>query len=170
MAMKEPIILSVDPGSKACHYSIVRPGPPGRVVFVTCGEVASDPAEFAALIRRCVTDHEITHFAIEWVFGYSHGKERSAALIETNGEAGTLRGIAYAEGFTALRVPAVNWRRSLVANGTADDAVIKRAVTALVVGLPTRTNEHVRDALGLGVVAMRWVNPRVEGGWLVKGV
>jgi hypothetical protein len=42
----------------------------------------------------------------------------------------------------------------------AKDAVIKLAVERLVTGLPSRTNVHVRDALGLAVVAS----------WILRGL
>ena len=159
-------VLAFDPGPTRTAWGALSPLAHGTAcTFVGGGVVPSTLEELGAL---CAQYRDAAVMAIEAV-GLAHRVEARHALIQTAHVAGLLEGLIRAEfpRVVAVLLTAVQWRRALTGRGNANDASIKRVVCASVRGMPARTNCHVRDALGLAVVAA-W-NTRLRGGTEQRG-
>jgi Holliday junction resolvasome RuvABC endonuclease subunit len=110
--------------------------------------------------RALFAEHQPAVVAVEVPDGFVHAKYRGPTLLATARVAGGLAWLAEGETLRVIELPAAAWRQTLVGRPHAKDAVIKLAVERLVTGLPARTNVHVRDALGLAIVAS----------WILRGL
>lgn len=156
--MLDSTVLAFDPGPTSTGFAVVATVAVGNVrrhTYVDGGQCSSTPEGFAAVLEAFPG----VRVAIEQVAGYAYEQARSAQLIATARVGGLLEGLARSDGRAVQTIAAGQWRKSLCGRSSADDATIKRAVGVFVVGLPKRTNVHVRDALGLAVVAS-WVTRR----------
>jgi len=153
-------LLAIDPGEKACGFAIVRLEGP-RTRWLGGGKIDATRAGFqnllnGALLTRCLGADVV---ALEDVSGFIHEPFRGPHLLAT---AKVLGGIAWEcerEGLRVVELTARAWRKTLCGKANASDGVIADAVRANVVDMPTSSNEHVRDALGLAIVA----------GWVARG-
>lgn len=166
------ILLAIDPGSKRAGYARVKVEPLGqRCHFLDAGMM---PSTRDALLGY-LAEHAVDAGAVERPAGFAFELSRVGALLETSYAAGLMSGVLqahaqetgrvgeYKTGVPVLELSAQVWRRELCGShreraekrGSAGDAEVRRFVEHFVRGLPKRTNEHVRDALGLALVAAR---------------
>lgn len=155
------IILAFDPGTNSTGWAVVdvRGGRslslPITTTFFDAGNIPSEPDAIEAVIGT--TSGAI--IAIEKLEGGafvnpSRGAQALVSnLLASSNVAGMIRGLAYAHRRTIVEMSAKAWRKLVCGNGSATDPMIKSAVMRLVHGLPTRTNVHIRDAVGLGLGA-----------------
>lgn len=145
-------VLAFDPGTKKSGWCLLeRVG--RRIAFRGCGEVASGRVEVEAFIGAWPTVHLV---AVETPDGYVHEHQRGAHLLETRGVAERMVMAARALGKPVVELSAQRWRRMLGLGGfgTPGDTAVKGALRVLVADFPKRSNVHVRDAMGLGWVAL----------------
>lgn len=157
------IILGIDPGPTECGWMSLasardRVGP---WRFDNCGNAES---KYAA-IRELLDEVQPNVLAVERPKWQDHGRDPVATraiasnLIETNY---VVARIVAMVGVIVVEIPAQTWRLGLLRDRAAKDAQIKRALQALVPGLPTRTNAHERDAGGVALAAARLIERRQE--------
>lgn len=164
MNSSHPItMMSFDPGSKHTRWAILT-GDQHTQQYVTSGTEASDPQSLADLIQTAMLEHDITHWAVETMGRFAPNPKIMLSLLETGQVSGVLIGLATATGKPVFTLSAnapkgkVSWRTMLcgVRDGThAGDATVQAYLKMVLPSLPASTNVHVRDAAGLGVVAMR---------------
>jgi Holliday junction resolvasome RuvABC endonuclease subunit len=142
-------LLAIDPGPSRSYWALVEVG--ARPRYVDSGWCESTLEDVDRLFRS----REVDHIALEQVAGYAYEAKRTAQLIATSRVEGMIGAGAYSFRVPLVEVAASTWRKALCGKGNADGHAIARALATWVVGMPTRTNEHVRDALGLAVVACR---------------
>ena len=146
------IVLGVDPGSSASGWARVDVrggnGLPVTVTYVSSGNALSKPSSLSPLMDGAdVVGCE----KLEGVTYPAKGPGIVSALIASSYVAGLVSGIAAARGIRCIDMPAVQWRRIVIGKPNANDALVKDVVHRLVIGLPKRTNVHVRDALGVAL-------------------
>ena len=154
------IVIGFDPGSHSCGWSRidVRGSAPDPVVctFLEGGSVNSAWFDVDHLLRALAADHNGTLVAIEWLEGIAYPCKHAnvvSGLIASAAAAGIVEGTARAMGLNTSRVPAVKWRGLVCGRPNANDALVKAALEARVVGMPKRSSVHVRDAIGCAVGA-----------------
>ena len=99
---------------------------------------------------RCVV-------AVEVPGGYVHEKCRGPELLETAFQAGRIFSAAQALGVRCFRATADEVRRALYGKRSGKlmkaDAAVAAALPLFILGLPKRTNVHVRDSLAVAHAA-----------------
>ena len=140
-------LLSLDPGPTSSGYARVRLVGP-RVTYVSSGRVSSDLNQLERLF-----DPELDAVAVETPKGYVFSPARGAQLLATARIAGALAWMAQARHLRLVELSAGEWRKALCGRATADDHRVADAVAANVIDCPAKSNVHVRDALGLALVA-----------------
>lgn len=157
-------ILGIDPGPAESGWMTIWQRAKG-LQFANSGNVDSKRRAFTELLD--VEKPDV--IAIERPKWQDHGRNAVATraiasnLIETNYVVARFAEIAVARGIKLLEIPAQTWRLGLLRSRSPSDAQIKRVVVALVLGLPTRTNAHERDAGGVAIAALRVVGTKAEG-------
>lgn len=141
-------VLGVDPGPSHCGWGVVeRAERNGRARFVAGGRIPSDNES----LRRLVGDPglSVDVVAIEQPSGFIFERARGAQVMATRGVADAIAMAAETLGRKVVQLTANQVRRSLCgpSNGIPGDRAVKMAVGLYVVGLPAKTNSHVRDAL-----------------------
>lgn len=152
-ALPTPIrVLGFDPGSKQCGWSLADCTGP-RPIYLDGGECAATWEETGDIMSRCAP----TMIAIESIVIYGASDDRHTfrmkALAETAYVAGLIHGAARSRALWVTELAARDWRKRLIGSPHSTDARIKSTLQVLVANLPKRTNEHVRDALGLAIAA-----------------
>lgn len=154
-------ILAFDPGSRFSGYAHVWCDG-ARVRYQSAGQIE---AEYGALARVLYATSAVpgaarTLVAVERPTGFVHDPVRGAHLMATSNVAGGTAWASRALGFEVIEVAPATVRKAVLgkrAGGRHEkgevDRLIKEALPGLVLGLPKRTNEHVRDALALAVAA-----------------
>lgn len=138
------LILGVDPGPTRSGWALVDTATPrkGTVQFLFAGH--AELSSGIGLVRSDV-------IAIERPRWFARDIN-PAHVVDT----------AYVAGYLAGRHPgavelaAQDWKRKLGLRPNANDAAVRSVVERFVVGLPKRTNVHVRDALGIAL-AVAWM-------------
>lgn len=158
MADRVRRVIAFDPGPTTCGYAIAEHGRDAgnRVRFLAGGEVSSDAAMLGQTLG-CGAG--VDAVCVETPAGYVYEKFRGPTLIETARVAERIAILAGVRGTRVVQMSAAQWRKALCSKANADDKRIKRAVQMVTTDLPSRTNEHLRDALGLAIVVL-W-NPRL---------
>jgi Holliday junction resolvasome RuvABC endonuclease subunit len=151
-------VLAWDPGIAVSYYALLESGRDSgnRVRFLDGGKVSSD---LDSLSGRLEGVGNVACVAVETPRGFIYQHARGAALLETRGVAERIAIAAQVMGHTVVQMPATEWRKALCGKGNASDDQIKRMVQMVTVNLPTRSSEHVRDAIGLACMVL-W-NPRL---------
>lgn len=137
-------ILAFDAGPRKTGWSLVSMGPTPIVLSV--GEVASHPEDLAALVAETAP----AHVGIEVIKGYAFAQARTAMLMATSEVAGIIQGLAFAAKCGMTFFSAREWRAIIVGVPAPSDAEVAAALAGLVV-LPSRTNAHHRDAVGVAL-------------------
>lgn len=161
-------VLAFDPGKhlgfSVIHYhrADIRP------LFLNGGEISPTPEVIGEVFERYVQRGDLV--AIE---GEEPGKAKPAHKIRKGGRvvdisgplqdmmrvAGLIQGIAVGRGCDVVWMPARKWRRALTGRANASDQLVATKLPLFVGGLPVKTNEHLRDAIGVGYGALmqaRW--------------
>ncbi|WP_394849608.1 hypothetical protein LZC95_19425 [Pendulispora brunnea] len=145
-------IAAFDPGPRWTGFACVTmhggAGRPVRFVYREGRKMESTPEQ----INWCFA-LGVDLVAVESVDGVPYEDVRAAKLMETNGVARAIEWLALGRGLPVERLSARAWRSPLCGRGNASDDQIARVVALHIRELPRRTNVHVRDALGLAVVA-----------------
>lgn len=167
-------VVAFDPGPTECGWAIVQAGAAamrGMVAFVEGGKVDSKMAELLAVVRRAVRGEVQPLVALEAPSGFifESGSKRGEGhgaigkqLLATAMVAGEIKGLVRTPGrdLPLVAVNAATWRRAVCGRNNADNHLVEAAVSRLTIGLPKRTNNHLRDAVGLAIFAS-W-NPRLS--------
>jgi Holliday junction resolvasome RuvABC endonuclease subunit len=160
-ATAQRLCLSWDPGPTRSAFAIVSEGARGMSVFVNAGLLKSDD-HYAIQAKLAEAAHAGAIVAVE-IPTALHPRAgasvanllaRSKQLLATSRVAATIAADARGMGLKVIELPASKWRHAITRKSNASDAVIKRAVTMYCAGLPARSNAHVRDAIGLGLVTL----------------
>lgn len=156
--------ISIDPGSTEISWALLEDiagAQIGRARLIGCG---TRPATIAGL-RDIVTGAcpRIDVLAVERPKGYIHEHARGAALLDTANVAGGIAWVAPLLGIArVVEMSKAEWTPKLVGiprvrgkfAGQAGDVAVNAALPRWVEGLPKRSNQDVRDAIGLGVVVL----------------
>ena len=153
------VILGFDPGSKRSAYGLIevagtRAQP--RFSFLATGDIESSGPAADEFFARCAPLQASAGqiVAVEVVQGKIYGDKGAgiaADLFECKGADAMLCENVRWRGIHLVRLPAVRWRKAVANNAHATDPEIKAAVARLLRGLPERTNNHGRDALGIAI-------------------
>lgn len=162
-------VLALDPGVHL-GWAVVRQGLGNcRPAYEAGGEIPGTLEAIVELYDEFIEpfdylDHKLV-IAIEHVVGKAHkvrkgGREVdiSDALQASAHVAGIARGLAHRRErvFGVVMLAAKVWRAALTGSGQASDANIAAGLKVMLGGMPTLSNKHQRDAMGLGWhVAMR---------------
>lgn len=163
------IILGIDPGPAECGWMSIEndedaPARSGPWHAHNCGKVASRHVAISKLLAE-IRPNVVALERPKW---QDHGRNPLATraiasnLIETNYVVGRIASMVRASDRSLLEIPAQTWRLGLLSVRAPSDAQIKRAVQALLEGLPTQTNAHERDAGGVALAAARLIERRQE--------
>lgn len=150
-------ILAFDPGPKSIGYALVERAVT-RVRFLSGGEIASD-YDALRVVLGAFDPAARPVVAVERPNGFIYETFRGPTVVSTSNVAGGLAWASRAHGHEVIEVPPTTVRTVLLgkrkvggAPGAVDRA-IKEVLPGLVLELPARTNEHVRDALALAIAA-----------------
>jgi Holliday junction resolvasome RuvABC endonuclease subunit len=152
-------VVAFDPGPTWTGFAVLdvignRPS------YVEAGRIESTVDAVCSVLVEHGAGH-VARIAVEVVDArYGIAGPRGAALIDTNGIAVGIVWACRMLRYDVDPMPAPVWRKALLGKATAGDDAVKLAVQRLVVGWPTRSNAHARDAAGLGVVASWRVRAR----------
>lgn len=160
-----PSVLSVDTGPTRSGWALLAPPASRRekVRVLDYGMLESES------LWTLLQEYPLAWLAIETPVLIHPGKDakpavlraRGKQLLATKGVASQLAGMALGRQRPYLECPATQWRAMLCGSPTAANARIQSTVSVFLERLP-RTNEHVRDAIGLGLVALR-IDPNRPG-------
>lgn len=170
-------VLAVDPGPTWMGWAVLRVeySPGVRCTFLRGGRSLCDRATFADVLARELNDAMAAegspplHLVVETPAGYAFIPARVPHLLSTAWVAGGMAWLAEWRGLRVARITAQQVRKVLAGKANADDSLVKITVRGHVFGAPTNTNDHVYDALAVGVVGA-WslvgqvVLPEVHGG------
>ncbi len=146
-------VLAFDPGEHSTGWCLLESAiTRGFARYLDGGNVESTKSAFRTLIATIEPTRTIC--AIEAPSGHIHEHVRGAALLATARVAGWIGGIAFSQEAKTIEVSASKWRLAICGKTNPSDAIVKLAVSRYTVGMPARSNAHVRDALGCGIVAM----------------
>lgn len=155
-------ILAIDPGSTTSAWLLAR-REGARVRYLTSGTCASKPGEFLRVIDTVATllkqpAHDaLAAIALEVAEGMVFQPYRGPALLATAEMVGVVTAIAHDIDVPVVRMTANAVRKVLVGKASSPkkglmDKLIADAVAANVIGWPSTSNVHVRDAAALSVV------------------
>jgi len=141
-------ILGIDPGpTDGAHgWALLRMAG-ARPRYLRGGHDA-----LSVVLAQVVALPAGSRVAVETPEGYVWHKARGKALLSTATAAGYFAGRARAQGLALVTPSAQVWRRAVCGKGTVGDADVALVVKRLVDGIP-RTNAHVRDAIGVALLA-----------------
>jgi len=161
------LALAWDPGPTRSAWAIVGEGPGGLGSYVGSGVVLSADvdgwrgrlawaAESVAVVGVEVPE------ALHPRAGASLGNlfARSRQLLATARVAATIAAEGRVKGLQVLELSAGKWRHALTGRNNASGERIRGAIGLYCAGVPGRTNEHTRDAIGLGLVTLWWSGGR----------
>lgn len=154
------IIISIDSGSKEFGWSAVRRVGP-RAKYVASGNAPATRIGWESVVDMMATrrgDDDIVAVYIETPEGYVHEAFRGPTLLETARMVGGIQWECQGRGQVVELRTAGWWRKALVGKASSPkkgemDRLIKSAVSSHIAAMPPTSNVHVRDALGLGIVA-----------------
>lgn len=159
--MSGPLILAIDPGSSRCAYAVLQ-GEVARVRYVASGFFDAELDGFLAVLGGSA----FNVVAVERPAGYVHEAARGANLMATAGVAYAIDWVARSRAIPTVTLTAAEVRKGVLGRSTQAfgraqekggmDRIIKAAIATFVDGLPRQTNNHVRDALLVGVAA-NWI-------------
>lgn len=151
-------LISFDPGSAQTAYCILR-GNKHTQHYVSSGTIPSTLEHARAFLNANPADA----YAVEICGRFAPNPKIMLSLLKTSEFAGVLIGLAFATGKPVFTLPAnaprgrTSWRVLLCgrqAGEVAGDATVKQYL-ARSLNMPKVSNNHARDAAGLGVVALR---------------
>jgi Holliday junction resolvasome RuvABC endonuclease subunit len=166
------IVLGIDPGPMKFGWCLARrlANSMGRVEFLRGGYgpspgeggfVGASSAVFELLEQSRSVDAFEDAVAIEVPTELHPGGidraamvARSKQLLATAKVAERLASMARLRGLGVAEMRATDWRRAFCGRGNPSNAEIAAACAVNVVGMPKRSNAHVRDALGLACVVL----------------
>lgn len=156
------IIISVDSGSKEFGWCAVE-RERARARFLMSGTTEATPFAWMKTFRAVCEIRglaAIDAIYVETPEGYVHDPFRGPHLLVTSRMSGGI------EWVMALQYPDISvrlrtapwWRKALVGKASSPkkgliDQLVADAVNANVLGMTKSSNVHVRDALGLSIVA-----------------
>jgi Holliday junction resolvasome RuvABC endonuclease subunit len=147
-------LLALDPGPSFTGWASVSLDGP-RVTFAAGGKIESVPGEIGQLFLEHAPDVVAIESPSGFIFGKSQGEiqGRAKQLMATAKVAGVLEGLAIARRVRVVTCTCAEWRKLTCGKAAATDHDVEDLVTRTVLGMPKRTNVHVRDALGLAIAA-----------------
>jgi Holliday junction resolvasome RuvABC endonuclease subunit len=156
--------LAWDPGPTKSAYALVEVAGRGEMArhrYHSCGMVESTASAMLEIVEGYAKQKMVDVVAIEHAVHTHPSKTASRAalmgrakqLMATTRIEGIIETLCVAKGLPVRPLPATVWRRELTGRAQATDARVKEHVSMVVSRLPKRTNVHVRDAIGLAVVA-----------------
>jgi Holliday junction resolvasome RuvABC endonuclease subunit len=154
--VKRGIVVGFDPGPTTSAYAVLDAAK-RQVLDVGTFSSSSDSFDndLAGLKTLWGGNHKsgsgATLWAIEKPEGFVFQPYRGPTLLDTAFVAGKIGGILNYE--KVVTFSCARWRSCVCGKANADDSEVKYAITSFV-ELPKRTNEHVRDAIGVTIYAM----------------
>jgi Holliday junction resolvasome RuvABC endonuclease subunit len=153
MRVKALVTVGIDTGPKSHAWGAVRRERDG-LVYVAHGSITvglDQPYQHGLLELLA----RMPRVAIECP-QHAYSAATASPIIATARAAGELAGRLAVLGLQPVYITAADWRRELLGVANAHDAAVKAWLKQHVTGMPTRSNAHVRDALGLAChMAMR---------------
>jgi Holliday junction resolvasome RuvABC endonuclease subunit len=158
-------ILAFDPGPSTSGWALVGCYRIPRVDWVDGGTCLSTVSSVRELIAKYAPDL----VAVERIEGISYDRKRDRKLFETSDAAGRMAAACEVSDVETVRLAAETWRHMLCGNGRMQDKQIARVLKTLTNRMPTRSNVHIRDALGLAIAAFWLSRMTAAQRELVKG-
>jgi Holliday junction resolvasome RuvABC endonuclease subunit len=149
-------LLAIDPGIKLHGWARVELTGTARVRIIAMGH---DDA--ATVIGQM--DMGVDAAAVERTYFAPKMAMAMGPILQTSEWAGVFRGHLEGRRIPVQCIRSTEWRNALLRAPCASNADIARAVKVFAIGLPKRSNEHERDAVGLSIVASWNVGNRTEG-------
>lgn len=154
--------LGLDPGPTKTAWSLIEMGPNGMAHYVGSGMLLStDPDAFRAKLAGAASVGALVAVELPTALHPRAGADpanlfaRSKQLLATMKVGASIATEARSAGLEVVELSAGQWRHALTGKNNASNPLIERAVRMFTTGFPTKSNEHVRDALGLAIVAAR---------------
>jgi Holliday junction resolvasome RuvABC endonuclease subunit len=154
------LLVGVDPGPTKTAIGLISRLPGARARYLRAELVASAAPVLMAWLRSCGGPDEVLvcREKVRRVFvGPTSSRAetigRSNHLIATAAVGAAFVGAAQEAGYRVLELPAETIRKQLTGRLSPSDATIKAALGGRVEGLPSRTNNHQRDAVAAALVA-----------------
>lgn len=141
-------VVGFDPGPTFTGVACLGIGA-GRGTWLEADKVYSTLKAIDGWLTRC-KPHLVAVERPIWL-GRRSGA-CGAPLLDTGIIAGGIAWLAEARGFSVVVLSANQWRGVLCRRAAVKDRVVAEAL-ARFVALPTSSNEHERDAMGLALVA-----------------
>lgn len=167
-------VLAVDPGPTWMGWAVLqvdhRPGV--RCTYLRGGHAPCDRVAFSAVLQneRMEAAHTCDLLVtVETPAGYAFQPGRVPQLLRTAWVAGGMAWLAETMGHRVIVATAQQVRKVLAGKANADDSLVEMTVRGQVFGAPATKNDHVNDALAVGVLGA-WVAvgqvvlPEVSGG------
>lgn len=162
----QPYVIAFDPGSVHVGWALVT-GEGGRVRFVEGGKAEATYASCNAVLDFATAASGYTGVpviaAVETPSGAVWETFRGKTLLQTSAVAGGLAWLATSRGLPVHVLSGQSVRATLLGKAGRPggrgakkgdlDRVIKEALPGFVINHPARTNDHVRDAMAIAIVA-----------------
>lgn len=146
------IIAGFDPGSRNCGYAVLN-WDGRRASWITGGK--TDDID---VLDEMILGQNPDLIVIEWPHV---GKRQAAkAVMATMAVAADLRGRAKARGLRVEEIPPHVWRKTVLGRTRRTeletiDAIAKRVLLRLIVGMPRRITGHAVDSCGVALCGAR---------------
>ncbi len=150
-------LLAIDPGPTWMGWAhlAIEHDPGVRCTYVAGGKVLSERTSF----KRLLGETRASVVTIETPAGYVFNPARSPGVMATAVIAGGLTWLAEERGMRVVVATAQQVRQVLAGKANAQDEVVRGVVLANVFHAPTHHNDHVHDAIAVGLL----------GAWLTLG-
>jgi crossover junction endodeoxyribonuclease RuvC len=145
------MVLGIDPGVSEHGYAILSLDSSGRPKATSrAGVLRLKPID----LKRWVVQHTSSFLdliAVETPEGFVFEHKRGAALVQTAAMAGQIAASLVGCADQVLTASAQAWRKAILSNASASDALIRLYIKNAVPGWPKRSSVHARDAAGVAL-------------------
>ena len=153
------VIVGFDPGSTRSGYGVIDVGGTEAqpvMTFLAMGDVESTGSAIDAFFARCDPFNTAAGkiVGVEKTEGVVYGLKGAGIvpnLISCARADATICENARHRGVQVVELTAKRWRQCVCGKNNANDGEVKVCVSRLIRGLPTRSNVHERDALGVAI-------------------
>ena len=160
-------IVSIDPGTAEIHWAALDRLPQRCARFVCGGHAPASVRGLSDVLREAgAAEDAVDIVAVERPKGYIHEHARGAARLDTSNVAGGVAWVTplliHRRTVRVVEMSKAEWTACLVGRprrghrfaGQAGDKAVNAALALWVDGMPKRSSQDLRDAIGLGVVAL----------------
>lgn len=152
--MKQMLVLGIDPGPSTWGWAAldVAYDPGVRITYRRGGVSEANPGALLGLLQTFAP----VVAGVETPAGFAFEPGRVPQLLRTARSAGGAVWLLETRGVRVVEATAQQTRKMLVGKANANDDAVALCVRGNVFGVPIPINDHVADAVMVGVVAA-WV-------------